>query len=102
MCILFKATNRSVRAPSETAMALRLPDKPPIAVMPFQTMAGDPDQDYLADGVVEAINAVLSRIRLFFVIARISASIDLLGNALSVDPDYPLALSLAGWCHAQR
>ena len=90
-------TNRSVPAPSETDTALRLPDKPSIAVLPFQTMAGDPDRNYLADGVVEAITAALSRIRSFFVIARISASIDLPGKALSVDPDYPLAQSLAGW-----
>jgi hypothetical protein len=48
-------TNRSVPAPSETDTALRLLDKPSIAVLPFQAMAGDPDQDYLADGVVEAI-----------------------------------------------
>ena len=95
-------TNRSVPAPSETDTALRLPDKPSIAVLPFQPMAGDPDQDYLADGVVEAITTALSRIRSFFVIAGNSASIDLLGKALSVDPDYLLALSLVGWCHAQR
>ncbi len=214
-------TNRSVRKLPETSTALQLPDKPSIAVLPFQTMAGDPDQDYLADGVVEAITAALSRIRSFFVIARNSAAtfkgrvvnvidigrelgvayalegsvqragdriritvqlveteagahiwaehydghigelfdlqdritervagelqpsirlaeiersrrkrpqdqnaydytmramphvwaleqeesekaLDLLGQALSVDPNYPLALSLAGWCHAQR
>ena len=49
------------------------PDKPSIAVLPFDNMSGDPDQDYLADGVVEAITAALSRIRSFFVIARNSA-----------------------------
>ena len=214
-------THRSVRKLPGTSTALQLPDKPSIAVLPFQTMAGDPDQDYLADGVVEAITAALSRIRSFFVIARNSAAtfkgrvvnvidigrelgvayalegsvqragdriritvqlveteagahiwaehydghigelfdlqdritervagelqpsirlaeiersrrkrpqdqnaydytmramphvwaleqeesekaLDLLGQALSVDPNYPLALSLAGWCHAQR
>lgn len=52
---------------------LPLPDKPSIAVLPFTNMSGDPEQDYLADGIVEAITAALSRIRSFFVIARNSA-----------------------------
>jgi adenylate cyclase len=50
-----------------------LPDKPSIAVLPFDNMSGDPDQEYFADGVVEALTAALSRIRSFFVIARNSA-----------------------------
>jgi len=53
--------------------ALTLPDKPSIAVLPFNNMSGEPDQDYLADGIVEAITAALSHIRSFFVIARNSA-----------------------------
>jgi adenylate cyclase len=53
--------------------ALGLPDKPSIAVLPFDNMSGDPEQAYLADGIVEAITAALSRIRSFFVIARNSA-----------------------------
>ena len=53
--------------------SLALPDKPSIAVLPFNNMSGDPEQEYLADGVVESITAVLSRIRAFFVIARNSA-----------------------------
>jgi len=53
--------------------ALALPDKPSIVVLPFDNMSGEPDQDYLADGIVEAITAALSRIRSFFVIARNSA-----------------------------
>jgi adenylate cyclase len=52
---------------------LQRPDKPSIAVLPFDNMSGDPGQDYFADGVVEAITATLSRIRSFFVIARNSA-----------------------------
>ncbi|MEQ8354431.1 MAG: adenylate/guanylate cyclase domain-containing protein [Kiloniellaceae bacterium] len=52
---------------------LALPDKPSIAVLPFDNMSGDPEQDYFADGVVEALTAALSRIRAFFVIARNSA-----------------------------
>ena len=50
-----------------------LPAKPSIAVLPFDNMSGDPDQEYFADGVVEALTAALSRIRAFFVIARNSA-----------------------------
>ena len=50
-----------------------LPDKPSIAVLPFQNMSGDPDQEYFADGTVEDITTALSRIRWLFVIARNSA-----------------------------
>jgi adenylate cyclase len=52
---------------------LALPDKPSIAVLPFDTMSGERDLSYLADGIVEAITAALSCIRSFFVIARNSA-----------------------------
>lgn len=52
---------------------LNLPDKPSIAVLPFDNMSAEPGQDYIADGIVEAITAALSRIRTFFVIARSSA-----------------------------
>jgi adenylate cyclase len=58
-------------APAETAPTL--PDKPSIAVLPFDNMSGDAEQEYFADGVVEALTAALSRIRSFFVIARNSA-----------------------------
>jgi adenylate cyclase len=50
--------------------ALPLPDKPSIAVLPFQNISGDPEQEYFADGMVEEIITALSRIRWFFVIAR--------------------------------
>ena len=53
--------------------ALPLPDKPSIAVLPFQNMSGDPDQEYFADGMVEEIITALSRVREFFVIARNSS-----------------------------
>ena len=208
-------------AESPARPVLALPDKPSIAVLPFDTMSGERDVSYLADGIVEATTAALSRIRSFFVIARNSAftykgkatnvrdvgrelgvayvlegsvqkagnririivqlieteggahvwagrydgttddifdlqdqiteqvagalqpsiriaeiervrrkrpqdlgaygytmramphvwalekeesgkALDLLDKALAIDPDYPLALSLAGWCHAQR
>lgn len=53
--------------------ALTLPDKPSVVVLPFQSIGGAPEQDYVADGIVESITAALSRIREFFVIARNSA-----------------------------
>ena len=59
--------------PAVIPAALAIPDKPSIAVLPFDNMSRDPDQDYFADGVVEALTAELSRIRAFFVIARNSA-----------------------------
>ncbi len=55
------------------AQPLALPDKPSIAVLPFDNMSQDPAQEHFADGVVESITAALSRIRAFFVIARNSA-----------------------------
>jgi adenylate cyclase len=56
--------------PMPEPAALPLPDKPSIAVLPFQNMSGDPEQEYFADGMVEEIITALSRIRWFFVIAR--------------------------------
>jgi adenylate cyclase len=53
--------------------ALTLPDKPSIAVLPFQNMSGDPKEDYFADGVVEDIITALSRFSSLFVIARNSS-----------------------------
>src|SRR4051794_23892850 len=58
---------------SKKEQNLPLPDKPSIVVLPFDNMSAEPDQDYLADGIVEAITAALSCIRSFFVIARSSA-----------------------------
>jgi adenylate cyclase len=46
--------------------ALPLPDKPSIAVLPFQNMSGDPEQEYFADGIVEEIITALSRFRQLF------------------------------------
>ena len=53
--------------------ALALPDKPSIAVLPFQNMSDDPGQDYFSDGIVEEIITALSRMRWLFVIARNSS-----------------------------
>lgn len=60
-------------SPMRQSHALPLPDKPSIVVLPFDNMSAEPGQDYLADGIVEAITATLSCIRSFFVIARSSA-----------------------------
>lgn len=54
---------------------LQLPEKPSIAVLPFQNMSGDPEQEYFADGMVEDIITGLSRIGGLFVIARNSSFI---------------------------
>jgi hypothetical protein len=56
--------------PTEREPTLTLPDKPSIAVLPFQNMSGDPEQEYFADGMVEEIITALSRIRWLFVIAQ--------------------------------
>jgi len=55
------------------AAALALPEKPSIAVLPFQNMSGDVEQDYFADGLVEDIITALSRFKSLFVIARNSS-----------------------------
>jgi adenylate cyclase len=55
---------------AKAAPALALPDKPSIAVLPFQNLSGDPEQEYFADGMVEDIITGLSRIKWLFVIAR--------------------------------
>src|SRR5215469_2570130 len=63
---------QSSRGPTG-APPLALPDRPSIAVLPFQNMSGHPEQDYFADGIVEEIITALSRFRELFVIARNSS-----------------------------
>nr|WP_283848579.1 adenylate/guanylate cyclase domain-containing protein [Bradyrhizobium sp. SRL28] len=60
-------------SPAGQAPTLALPDKPSIAVLPFENMSGDPEQDYFADGMVEDVITALSRFRSLFVIARNSS-----------------------------
>ena len=55
--------------------SLSVPERPSIAVLPFQNMSGDPEQDYFADGMVEDIITGLSRLKWVFVIARNSSFI---------------------------
>jgi adenylate cyclase len=59
--------------PTNRGEPLPLPNKPSIAVLPFQNMSGDPEQEYFADGIVEDIITALSRFRSLFVIARNSS-----------------------------
>src|SRR6516164_7391835 len=66
-------TTTSPGAGTSTAPPLSLPDKPSIAVLPFQNMSGDPEQEFFADGTVEDIITALSRFRQLFVIARNSS-----------------------------
>src|SRR5437870_10891421 len=62
---------------------LPVPEKPSIAVLPFQNMSGDPEQEYFADGMVEDITTALSRVKWFFVIAR-NSSFTYKGRAVDV------------------
>jgi TolB-like protein/Flp pilus assembly protein TadD len=66
-----------------TNSALPLPDKPSIAVLPFENMSGDPDQEYFADGIAEEITTALSRFHWLFVIAR-NSSFTYKGRAVDV------------------
>jgi TolB-like protein len=63
--------------------ALALPDKPSIAVLPFENMSGDPEQEYFADGMVEEITTALSRFKWLFVIAR-NSSFTFKGRAVDI------------------
>jgi TolB-like protein/Flp pilus assembly protein TadD len=72
------------RAQSSAATsALPLSDKPSIAVLPFENMSGDPEQEYFADGMVEDIITALSRFKSLFVIAR-NSSFTYKGRAVDV------------------
>jgi adenylate cyclase len=62
---------------------LALPDRPSIAVLPFQNMSGDPEQEYFADGMVEEIITALSRFKSLFVIAR-NSSFTFKGKAVDI------------------
>ena len=68
---------------AETAQTLALPDKPSIAVLPFQNMSSDAEQEYFADGTVEDIITALSRYPSLFVIAR-NSSFTYKGQAVDV------------------
>lgn len=61
------------RLEARDAPTLLVPDKPSIAVLPFDNLSGDPEQEYFVDGMVEDIITALSRLRWLFVIARNSS-----------------------------
>ena len=73
------ASARAVEAESPPP----LPDRPSIAVLPFQNMSGDPEQEYFADGMVEEITTALSRFKWLFVIAR-NSSFTFKGQAVDI------------------
>jgi TolB-like protein len=69
--------------PAKKRTALTVPSKPSIAVLPFENLSGDPEQEYFADGMVEEIITALSRFRELFVIAR-NSSFAYQGRAVDV------------------
>jgi TolB-like protein/class 3 adenylate cyclase/tetratricopeptide (TPR) repeat protein len=71
------------KAAAEIERPLALPNKPSIAVLPFQNMSGDPEQEYFADGMVEDIITALSRFKSLFVIAR-NSSFTFKGKAVDI------------------
>jgi TolB-like protein/class 3 adenylate cyclase/tetratricopeptide (TPR) repeat protein len=74
---------RSTPPSADSFRSLPLPDKPSIAVLPFQNMSGDPEQEYFADGMAEEIITALSRFKSLFVIAR-NSSFTYKGHAVDV------------------
>jgi TolB-like protein len=79
----YRVCAETLAARPVTAPSLPLPDKPSIAVLPFQNMSGDAEQEYFVDGMVEEIITALSRIRWLFVIAR-NSSFTYKGQAVDV------------------
>jgi TolB-like protein/class 3 adenylate cyclase len=74
-------TTSPARQPDSPTLAL--PDKPSIAVLPFENLSGDPEQDYFADGITEDIITALSRFKSLFVIAR-NSSFTYKGKAVDI------------------
>nr|WP_210262935.1 adenylate/guanylate cyclase domain-containing protein [Bradyrhizobium brasilense] len=72
-----------IEPPVDSVQALALPNKPSIAVLPFENMSGDPEQEYFADGMVEEIITALSRFKWLFVIAR-NSSFTFKGRAVDI------------------
>ena len=66
-------TDQASSGPKSVDEPLPLPDKPSIAVLPFDNMSGDPEQEFFADGIAEDVITALSRFRSLFVIARNSS-----------------------------
>jgi adenylate cyclase len=77
------ASSASKEASPGDPKPLALPDKPSIAVLPFQNLSGDPEQEFFADGIVEDIITALSRFKSLFVIAR-NSSFTYKGKAVDI------------------
>src|ERR1700732_4072786 len=73
----------SSRAATPVSAPLPLPDKPSLAVLPFQNMTGDTEQEYFVDGMVEEITTAIARLPWLFVIAR-NSSFTYKGKAIDV------------------
>jgi adenylate cyclase len=71
---IYLQQSKKVEPASVEKMAFPLPDKPSIAVLPFENLSGDPKQDYLCDGLTDQISSTLSRFRTLFVISSSSTS----------------------------
>jgi adenylate cyclase len=76
-------TGAATAASQSSPTSLPLPDKPSIAVLPFQNMSGDPEQEYFTDGMVEDVITALSRFKALFVIAR-NSSFTYKGKAVDI------------------
>ncbi len=68
--LIWRTVFPPVQVASVEKMAFPLPDKPSVAVLPFDNMTGDPEQEFLSDGITEQIITALSKISSLFVIAR--------------------------------
>src|SRR5258708_36738259 len=77
------SSSPATKTPTEIAQPPALPDKPAVAVLPFQNMSGDPEQESFADGIVEEIITALSRFKSLFVIAR-NSSFTYKGKAIDI------------------
>jgi adenylate cyclase len=72
------------QAPATAAAPLPLPDKPSIAVLPFDNLSGQPEETYFSDGITEDIITGLARFRSLFVIAR-NSSFAFRGKSIDLD-----------------
>jgi len=82
--LIWRTVSPPLKVASVEKMAFPLPDKPSIAVLPFDNMSGDPKQDHFSDGITEQIIASLSKVPYLFVIAR-NSTFTYKGKPVKVD-----------------